>query len=88
MKKQAIVMILAASLAACSVPTVDELVANPDLLAESQIECADMESQEAANEELCKNAARAQNEINANAAQAVFDNVSDLLKGIFSPNEK
>ena len=66
-------------LAGCGAPSVDDLVEDPEKLAEVQVECAELLAKgEDVNSEKCRNALAA-------AAQAGRDAVEGLMEGMEQP---
>lgn len=74
-KKSGAVLFLAFGLTACGVPTVEELVEDPELLQESVEECKSLSLGEMKDSELCNNVTEA-------VVKSSMIKLNDFMKGM------
>ena len=80
MKKLLAVFCASAALAACGTPSVDDLLADPELLQKTFTECSQMSAQKAQNDEACVNAMKAFSIRTSERVQSTMDSVADALR--------
>lgn len=76
MKRSFLIMCFSLGLTACGNPSVEELVADVDLLNDALEECSEMSRNDADDSELCSRAEKAMVQVSQEAA-------ADMLKSLF-----
>lgn len=83
MRRALLVTAVAAFLAACGPPTVEEFIEDPEMLAEVMEECQLEVAQGKPKSEECRNAQEAAETMAANLMKETMGQIGGALKGLF-----